>query len=763
MYNYNKTGLFACILLLCCISTRAQQDGAGKITGTIVSQDNRALPGVTVQSGIHHTTTLANGGFSLQLPAGHHQLSITGLGYEKQFIPVTVTNNGVITLPVIRLQATTNTLQDVTVTTGQFQPQSLRNSVYQVRVISHENIVARGATDVPGVLNTQLGIRFSNDLTLNETNVSMMGMSGQYVKVLLDGVPLINRDDANQSLSQIDINTIDHIEMVEGPMSIVYGTNAQAGVINIITRKGSNKARLSVAARVQEESAGKEYNGFSGKGQHNENISLGWQQKNWQLSGYGTRNNFGGWQGNASGREREWKPKDQWLSGGTIGFSRHQLKAWYRLDYLHEEINVPGRLNPNNYIAVDQSYITNRYTHMLQADWRISNKLSFTGSASYQQYTRRTHTVRKDFVTGKDSLTNGAGEQDMAKFNTTFFRGTVQYTVSPVLSLQPGVEIKSDHAYGDRIDGSPTITDYAAFVSAEIKPVETINIRPGLRFSKNSVYDAPPVIPSINTQFRLSKHLDLRVAYARGFRAPALRELYFSFYDANHSIAGNPNLKAEHSGNLNIYLNWQGNNQAAVQWNATLVGFYNHFTNQIGLASDPVNPQLYRYFNKEKYKTTGATLEQGLSWKQLQAMLGFSWIGRYNLFSSDPAYQSEALPAFTWSPEVNSNITYRFQQLKARLNLFYKYTGQLPVYETAINNNNKIHMAKTAAFHWMDITASKQITPYLLLNAGVKNLFDVTRLQNSSTNTGIAHNTAGPVPMGYGRSYFAGLAFQWSK
>jgi outer membrane receptor for ferrienterochelin and colicins len=752
-------------MLFTSLTTVTAQPVTGRLNGSVLNSNGQAMGGQTLvlQHTPYTTTSTANGRFSFTAPAGNYTLLVQAVGYAQPVIPVTIEAGKTTTLRPVIVQEIYTALQDVTVSTGQFQPQSLRNSVYQVRVISHESIVSRGATDVLGVLNTQLGIRFSNDLTLGETNVSMMGMSGQYVKVLLDGVPVINRDDANQSLSQINISTIDHIEIVEGPMSVVYGTNAQAGVINIITQKNKGRPGLSVAARVQEETAGREYSGFSGKGQHNAGLNIGWKRGSWQLTGYGTRNHFGGWQGEASGREREWKPKRQWLTGGTLGFNRQHFKAWYRLDYLHEQMDAPGRLNTNNYIAVDQHYITNRYTHMLQVDWHISSRLGFTGAASYQQYRRQTRTVRKDFITGKDSLTGGEGEQDLAKFNSVFFRGTFQYKLSAAIALQPGMEIKSDHAYGDRIQGSPTISDYAAFVSAEIRPVTGVQIRPGLRISRNSVYDAPPLIPSIHTQFVLSKNLDLRIAYARGFRAPALRELYFSFHDANHSIEGNPGLKAERSGNLNLYLNWQANNKGLWKWTATAGAFYNHFTNQIDLATDPSNPQVYRYFNKEKFNTTGVTMEHRLNRKNLEAGIGFSWIGRYNLLSADPAYKNEQLPAYTWSPEINSNLQYRFARLKALVSLFYKYTGRLPLYEIDAGNNNQVHLAKTAAYHWMDITLQKQLTSFLQLNAGVKNLLNVTRLQNSSVNTGTAHNTGGPVPMGYGRSYFAGLAFQWSK
>lgn len=56
-----------------------------------------------------------------------------------------------------------------------------------------------------------------------------------------------------------------------------------------------------------------------------------------------------------------------------------------------------------------------------------------------------------------------------------------------------------------------------------------------------------PFIPSINAKLALTSDIDFRLSYARGFRSPSLRELYFSFFDANHQVVGNPDLKAETS------------------------------------------------------------------------------------------------------------------------------------------------------------------------------------------------------------------------
>jgi outer membrane receptor for ferrienterochelin and colicins len=453
------------------------------------------------------------------------------------------------------------------------------------------------------------------------------------------------------------------------------------------------------------------------------------------------------------------------MANGTFGYSNNKVKVWYRLDYLDEDIISRGDVNYDNGKATDQHYLTDRYTHQAQAVWQLNKDLSLNGSASYQQYQRITRTTNKDFVTGAETLSADAGAQDVSKFNTIFFRGTAQYTLSPVWSFQPGIEYKRDVASGQRISGTPEITDYAAFLSAEIKPVSWMLLRPGVRFSKNSVYDAPPVIPSLNTKFSLAPNLDLRLSYARGFRAPALRELYFYFFDASHSIKGNSNLKAEYSNSFTSSLSWQVLQTSPVQLTITGTGFYNAFNNRIDIATIG-NSDTSTYVNISKFKTTGGTLSGVLNWNNLQINAGFSYIGRYNVYADDESYsKTSPTPQFAWTPEVNSNITYQFRKVGASLNVSYKYNGVRPVYEEATQTDGTpyIHEVKTAAFHQADITTTKTITKNVTVNAGVRNLFDNTNIRNNSTTTGQAHTTGGILPMWYGRSYFLGLSFNWNR
>ncbi|MCF2503315.1 TonB-dependent receptor [Dyadobacter sp. CY107] len=648
---------------------------------------------------------------------------------------------------------------DEFVVTGQFEAQSLKNSVYQVRTIDSERIAARGATNLQSILNTELGIRFSNDLTLGTSDIQLMGMSGQNVKILLDGIPMVDRGSTRESLGQIDINTIERIEIVEGPMSVIYGTDALAGVINLITKKGHSGDNLILNARIQEETAGKEYNALSKKGTHNESLGLTWQNKALQFSGNVTRNNFGGWQGGSTGRAKDWMPKDQMLYSASARYQGSIWNVWYRFNGTDETIEFEGNRNPITQIAADKDYNTYRWFHQIQSELKINDKFHVNGVLSYTDYSRKTLSTNVD-ASGRETLSLEPGSQDKSVFTTTFFRGTAFYKANPHFSLLAGFDFSDNQSSGARILGSPQILEYALFVAPEVKFGKIFKLSPGLRFLKNSVYDAPPVIPSINGKLSITKTLDLRLGYARGFRSPALRELYFDFHDASHSINGNTNLKAEYSNSFNSFLVWQSVSKPTMRVNTTLGGFYNVFHDLIDTGVDPNDRTQTTYLNIFLFKTTGFTLDNKIFLKNLQASLGGSYIGRYNQFSADPE-QFGSLPEFVWSPEINANLLYKFSKIGASVNLFYKYSGKRPIYETTDQVNVKL--AETEGFHMADLTFSKNLGKYVNLLAGVKNLFDVTTLNNSSTDTGGAHSTGGSVPLSYGRSYFLGLNFQWSK
>ena len=659
----------------------------------------------------------------------------------------------------------TKELEEVVITTGQYKPQSLKRSVYQIRVISRDRIQKQGATKLQDVLSNELNIRFSQDLATGGSDINMLGLSGQNVKILVDGLPMVGRQGTSNeiNINQIDVNTIERIEIVEGPMSVIYGADALAGVINIITRKGG-PGKFSVTARATEETVGKEY-GVKG-GIHNQYGGLSYRNKQWEIGGGIGYNYFGGWRDTAVDRELVWHWKDQITSNGYLAYNGEKLNLRYRFDGLDEVITNPGNFlipyaDADDTLAEDEEYLSKRMMHQVQGNYFVNSNLSFQAQTSYTDYRRQVFATTVSHKTGERHL-DAPEWQSMIRFQGFTFRGMAAYKISSVVALQPGVDINVETGKGDRLAaGLNQVNDLGFFISSEITPNSKINVRPGLRFIHNSVYDPPPVVPSLNAKFVLSKNIDLRLAYAHGFRSPSLRELYFNFFDANHQLQGNPELKAETSNSFTGSLVWRNGvlvSNTKPIFTATFSGFYNDVKNQIDFAASPNDPNIFIYTNIDNFKTRGASLTGTTNYKGLNASLGIAYTGRFNRFAQD----DKSLPEFKWSPEVNSTIGYDFSKVGMTMNLFYKLTGKLPFYQFAtINGQQQLILAQTDSYNWMDFTVTKKLFKLFTINAGIKNIFDVTLVNN--TAVGGVHGTTGAQPIAYGRSYFAGLSFNWDK
>lgn len=663
-----------------------------------------------------------------------------------------------VTTATFSLVAATSDLEMVVVT-GNFEPQSARQSVYQVRTISSEVIQNRAPSNIQEVLNTELGIRFSQDNALGSSNLELLGMSGQNVKILIDGIPMVGRQGTSNeiNINQIDINRIDRVEIVEGPMSVVYGADALAGVINIIT-KSDNAEKFDLKARVQEETVGNEYSPFDGKGTHIRSVTGSYLVKNWELGASFSQNNFGGWKGEKTGRDYEWLPKDQNFLNLKAGWGNESLNLEYQLDFLDETVFAYG---PDARLEVlDQEFITSRWMHRLSGRWDSMSNFGLTWQGAFTDYIRDTETWVSNVRTGEHYQSQAPGANTSLDYSGFSWRMIGDWKLSQKFKLQPGIDLNTETGSGERIVENEGIQDYAVFLSGEWSPFSSVKIKPGLRKSWNSAYDAPALIPSLNTKFALNEHLDFRLAYANGFRAPSIRELYFNFFDASHSITGNPDLKAETSNSFNGSLDWK--TQLKPEWKlSTVLGaFYNDVKDRIAYGQDPNNIQVTTLFNVERYKTAGFTLNHTESFKNLSANVGFSYIGRYNLLSEEQII----VPKMSWTPEVNTNLNYQFLPWKTTATLYYKWTGELPGYETVADSdgNPSAREIMLEGYHWMDISLKKDIGKHLSVNAGARNILDVKQISSTSTGSD-AHGTGAQRPVGYGRSYFLGLTYQLNK
>lgn len=651
---------------------------------------------------------------------------------------------------------------DEIIVTGQFAPQSVRNSVFRVQTIGRAEIANRGAMNLEQALQNRLNLRITQDLAIGSASIGLQGISSQNVKILVDGVPLVNRNGNGNAadLSQINLQQIDRIEIVEGPMAVNYGANALAGVINLITKKDFTH-KTEINAFVQSETAGAEIG--PNRGKHIQSVELN-HQFNKQLSVllHAQHNDFQGFQGNAERRTHEWNPKAQWIGSGLLKYENDNHSFFYRADGLNELIEDFGRVQSNfnaegqfEPFALDETYESKRLTQQLQAEGKLPFLDRYNMFISYSDFKREKSRFAKNLVSLEETLTTAPGDQDTSTYRVWEIGGAGHLSPASALDIQIGYQVSLENVGGGRILANEQgINEYAIYSSMEWNPTQQLTIRPGARFTHNSAF-GDQVIPALQVKQQLTGKTSLRLAYGKGFRAPSVRELYFEFVDSNHRIFGNPNLKPETSNHfgLNLLSEYSLGNSIV---KADLNFFYNDIEDQIAIGTNPNDLTSATYVNINRFKTLGGALSQQLNIQQLTASIGVSYIGRYNQIRATDS----SLEPFFFSPEFNSNLTYRLPKWQASINLFYKYTGRLQSYfiESDTAEEERVSIGEIEGYHWLDATINKSFGKQFELLAGVRNLFNVRQVNNTGASGG-THNAGSSVALAYGRSYFLKLSY----
>ena len=176
-------------------------------------------------------------------------------------------------------QQVTDTLitkdMDQVVITAQFIPTDTRETVNTVKVLNRKTIEQKAAVNLQELLQTEANIRISQDAILGSV-ISVNALKGENLKILIDGVPIVGRLNGNIDAGQIPLNSIQKIEIIEGAQSLLYGSEASGGVINIITKKSQ------ITSLETELSSQYEHNGF-----RNLSARVGLSKNKWiaQLSG----------------------------------------------------------------------------------------------------------------------------------------------------------------------------------------------------------------------------------------------------------------------------------------------------------------------------------------------------------------------------------------------------------------------------------------------------------------------------------------------
>ncbi|MBC7426224.1 MAG: TonB-dependent receptor [Bacteroidia bacterium] len=630
-----------------------------------------------------------------------------------------------------------NELDPVTIT-GRALPVKLSQSVYNVRVINSKTIEAQGAVNLKDVLAKELNIRTNNDNILG-SSLNLQGISGQNIKILLDGVPIVGRENGNVDLSQINLSNIERIEIVEGPLSVVYGTDALGGVINLISKTNTSEKPFQGRVSGYTESIGV-YN-FGG--------GAGFKIKSVNISANVNRNFFDGYSPTNS-RVMLWKPKLQYFGNYSMATTIGKTKIKFQSDVFNEKIENRGApvINSVEAYAFDEYYTTNRSMNTLSVNMKVTPAHALNIITSYSTYQRDKNTFIKD-LTKPNEL---KPIENVQSNSTNFFQGIMSRGMLSSLFKSNfnyilGYDINHNTARGTRIaKDSGFIDDYALFGGIEYKVGKMLVFRPGLRLAYNSKYKAP-VVPSFQLRLNLNKRFNIKYGYARGFRAPGLKELYLNFVDYNHNIHGNSDLKAEISNNHMVSASFRHERKTHT---ITIDNgyFYNNIQRMISLvAVDPVT-LTYRYENIDNYKTIGTNISSTLSVKSFTVTAGASYIGIYN-----NAFKYVGTHRYTYSPEFRLSSSYTVPKADLTFSMFYKYNGKLIGY--MLDDTRQVIPTFTSDYNILDATIGKKFMDKSLgITGGVKNIFNVTTINSVGNASSVHGGGTNSMQISIGRSLF---------
>jgi len=659
--------------------------------------------------------------------AARAAVAISHIGYTTLYDTLEATGER-----TIRLQPKSISSQTVVVT-GQSTPTSSDRSLMAVRVIDRAQIESRSAQSLRDLMAGEVGIGLSNDLVLG-TSLSLQGLSGQNVKILVDGVPVVGRVGGSIDLSQIPLANADRVEIIEGPMSVLYGTDALGGVINIITAKRT-RGSLSASAHGYYESVGSytadtRVGGFVG------------DTRIWVAGG---RTLFTGFANPDTTRSKRWKPREQstvdaditqFLGSHTVGISANFLD-----DYI---LNRGIPRSPYGETAFDDTYRTRRTTLRMLAQGSLTDD-PYEISVAYSGYARRKNTFLKNLVTLETTMTSGASENDTSSVDTWNVRARLSGKM-PIESMtwDAGGDATIEDITGARIaDREQRQSDYALYGRIEYAPTSFLSLQPGVRVTYNTRYTAP-IVPSLHLKISPDSAFVIRASYGRGFRAPSLQDLYFTFVDINHNIHGNPDLRAEKSHNFNAGATYTQRSAGSLL-ETGVNGYYNAVHDLITLVAD--SGDLYLYKNIGDVRTVGGTLSSSIRWQEGMARVNLGLTG-----SSSGLPEQEGVPDFTVTPELGAEARWKVLP-EIEIASDYKYTARVPHY--ALDANNEVVRRLSDDYHILN--ASVAYTFFgdrATIRAGVRNIANVTDISIGTAAQASAHSDGSTnIAVAWGRSF----------
>ncbi|HNP28776.1 MAG TPA: TonB-dependent receptor [Nitrospirales bacterium] len=485
------------------------------------------------------------------------------------------------------------TILDPIVVTGSAHSTQVHQSTQSITILKAEqfsplqpNRVATILQQVPGLHTEGMGGRSGI------TSLYLRGADPNFTLIMLDGIPI--NDSTNQRGGSVDLSTIpldriERVEIVRGPLSAFYGSEAMAGAINFITKSASTVPSLRLLGEGGRfeylkgllqagGSVGPLSTNFSLSHTQNETQvrkdsfamdAIGWNlalqtdpHYDIRLTGQYTDSRVRSFPEGSGGselallRETERRKNQEFLTGLSASFVTHP--EWHHQVFLSvtrrlQDVSNPGILATPNSFALPPAHfetLYHRFQTRVTTTWTINSQWKFSlGNQITHERGRRN------------------GTQDLSSFGGS--------------STQP-VDFNSRRTFGG--------------IFAELTSIwwEKFTINSGIRTDISQGFQ-PTISPRIGGRYQLAPPLQIRGGYGRGFKLPSLSSL-------SDPLIGNPSLQPETSIGWDLGLDYHTTDE---KFSATIEYFHNRFRNLIDLDPEQLNQGIIRLANIDEAVTHG--------------------------------------------------------------------------------------------------------------------------------------------------------------
>lgn len=467
---------------------------------------------VTINNTVIGTTTDATGHYYLKnLPTGTYTLRVSGVGYKSVEKEVLLESGKTIEVNFLT-EETSLSLNEVVVSANRNETNRREASVV-VGVVSPKIFAATNSVCIADGLNFQPGLRVENNCNnCGFTQIRINGLEGPYSQILIDSRPIFSALSGVYGLEQIPVNMIERVEVVRGGGSALYGSNAIAGTINIITKEALSNSFT----------AGYNYERIGGDASDNAvslNTSMVSDDNKAGMYLYGSYRNRQPYDHNSDGFSEVTKQLNH-----TMGMrSYYRLSSQSKLTLEYHNIHEFRRGGNDFHLQPHQTDITEQVEHETNGGGIAYNWYSPDARQKLNIYTSLQQVLRQSYY--------GAGQNPDAYGNTgnlTAVTGAQYvYNFNNLLFMPSELTVGSEYQYDDLYDKMPgygrnikqTTRVVGFFLQNEWKNKD-MNILLGGRLDKHNLLDKAVFSPRITMKYNFNPNLNWRGSYAAGFRAP---------------------------------------------------------------------------------------------------------------------------------------------------------------------------------------------------------------------------------------------------